>query len=86
MLLEFQCPTPQVTNYPGFFSSPSLSLSAVAKRLFSCVAVQLCVEACPSRHLTLVKAKVGSKEDQDYYKQYCKEGVNFAKLVSIHRP
>lgn len=42
---------------------------------------QLCVERCPDRHLTLVKAKVGSKEDHDYYRQYCKEGVDFAKLV-----
>lgn len=43
---------------------------------------QLCVERCPDRHLTLVKAKVGSKEDHEYYRQYCKEGVDFAKLVN----
>lgn len=31
--------------------------------------------------MTLVKAKVGSMEDREYYKQYCKEGVDFAKMV-----
>lgn len=40
------------------------------------------MESCPTRHLTLVKAKLGSKEDREYYKQYCKDGVDFAKLVS----
>lgn len=46
------------------------------------VGFQLCVERCPDRHLTLVKAKVGNKDDHEYYRQYCKEGVDFAKLVS----
>lgn len=45
--------------------------------------VQLCVESCPTRHLTLVKAKLSlNKEDQEYYKQFCKEGVDFSKMVS----
>lgn len=44
--------------------------------------VQLCVEKCPDRHLTLVKAKVGNKEDREYYKQFCKEGVDFATMVN----
>uniref|UniRef100_A0A8C4H1X7 Choline transporter-like protein n=1 Tax=Dicentrarchus labrax TaxID=13489 RepID=A0A8C4H1X7_DICLA len=46
---------------------------------FQCPTTQLCVESCPDRHLTLVKAKLNSK-DHEYYKQYCKEGVDFAKL------
>lgn len=41
------------------------------------------MESCPTRHLTLVKAKLGSKEDREYYKQYCKDGVDFAKLVGV---
>ncbi|XP_075893832.1 choline transporter-like protein 2 isoform X2 [Nelusetta ayraudi] len=45
-----------------------------------CPTTQLCVESCPNRHLTLVKAKLGNKDDHDYYKQYCKVGVDFAKL------
>ncbi|XP_022611303.1 choline transporter-like protein 2 isoform X3 [Seriola dumerili] len=48
---------------------------------FQCPTTQLCVERCPDRHLTLVKViKLGSKEDREYYKQYCKEGVDFAKM------
>lgn len=39
------------------------------------------MERCPDRHLTLVRAKTGSKDDHEYYKTYCKEGVDFAKLV-----
>lgn len=29
-----------------------------------------------------MKAKLGNKEDREYYQQYCKDGVDFAKLVS----
>ncbi|XP_044045547.1 choline transporter-like protein 2 isoform X2 [Siniperca chuatsi] len=47
---------------------------------FQCPTTQLCVERCPDRHLTLVKAKLSNKEDREYYKQYCKEGVDFDKL------
>ncbi|CAN9509853.1 unnamed protein product [Ophioblennius macclurei] len=47
---------------------------------FRCPTTQLCVDACPDRHLTLVKAKLGGKDDHDYYKRYCKEGVDFAQL------
>ncbi|XP_068176829.1 choline transporter-like protein 2 isoform X2 [Antennarius striatus] len=46
---------------------------------FQCPTTQLCVESCPDRHLTLMKAKLNMK-DHDYYKQFCKEGVDFAKL------
>lgn len=52
----------------------------------SCLCVvcsQLCVEKCPDRYMTLVKAKLGKKEDHEYYTQYCKEGTNFTKLVNI---
>ncbi|XP_067354709.1 choline transporter-like protein 2 isoform X2 [Channa argus] len=47
---------------------------------FQCPTTQLCVESCPDRHLTLIKAKLGSQKDRQYYQQYCKEGVNFTKL------
>ncbi|XP_034043331.1 choline transporter-like protein 2 isoform X2 [Thalassophryne amazonica] len=49
---------------------------------FQCPTTQLCVESCPNRHLTLTKAKSGPKEDQDYYKQFCKENTNFTELSS----
>ncbi|KAL4657972.1 choline transporter-like protein 2 isoform X2 [Arapaima gigas] len=51
VLLEFQCPTPQI-----------------------------CVEKCPDRFLTLINA-LNSKE-MDYYKLYCKEGVDLTKLTA----
>ncbi|XP_059185892.1 choline transporter-like protein 2 isoform X2 [Centropristis striata] len=46
---------------------------------FQCPTTQLCVETCPDRHMTLVKAKLGSAEDREYYQKYCKDGVDFAK-------
>uniref|UniRef100_A0A8C6NNM3 Choline transporter-like protein 2 n=1 Tax=Nothobranchius furzeri TaxID=105023 RepID=A0A8C6NNM3_NOTFU len=41
---------------------------------FQCPTTQLCVEKCPDRYLTLIKAKLGSKEDREYYSGYCKDG------------
>ncbi|XP_051801512.1 choline transporter-like protein 2 isoform X2 [Acanthochromis polyacanthus] len=47
---------------------------------FQCPTTQLCVESCPDRHLTLMKAKLGNNEDREYYQKFCKEGVDFAAL------
>ncbi|XP_019133726.2 choline transporter-like protein 2 isoform X1 [Larimichthys crocea] len=48
---------------------------------FQCPTTQVCVEKCPERHMTLVKAKLSLKaEDRVYYKQFCKEGVDFDKM------
>uniref|UniRef100_A0A672JAY4 Choline transporter-like protein 2 n=1 Tax=Salarias fasciatus TaxID=181472 RepID=A0A672JAY4_SALFA len=52
---------------------------------FQCPTTQLCVDSCPDRHLTLVKAKLGSKEDHEYYKRYCKEGVDFSHPPELLR-
>ncbi|XP_065820786.1 choline transporter-like protein 2 isoform X2 [Labrus bergylta] len=41
---------------------------------FQCPTTQMCVEKCPEKFLTLVKAYTNNK-DFDYYKQFCKEGV-----------
>uniref|UniRef100_A0A3Q3RWR3 Choline transporter-like protein 2 n=1 Tax=Mastacembelus armatus TaxID=205130 RepID=A0A3Q3RWR3_9TELE len=49
---------------------------------FQCPTTQLCVERCPDKHLTLMKAKLGSNEDRQYYQQYCKEAVDFTKVSS----
>ncbi|XP_056135602.1 choline transporter-like protein 2 isoform X2 [Lampris incognitus] len=47
---------------------------------FQCPTTQLCVQSCPTRHLTLMKVKLGfNKEDQDYYSQFCKEGVDVSE-------
>lgn len=42
--------------------------------------LQLCVERCPDRHLTLIKAKLGSLAERKYYEQYCKEGVDITTV------
>ncbi|XP_023272091.1 choline transporter-like protein 2 isoform X2 [Seriola lalandi dorsalis] len=41
---------------------------------FQCPTTQLCVEKCPEKFMTLVKA-YANKKDFDYYKNFCKEGV-----------
>ncbi|KAL0993018.1 hypothetical protein UPYG_G00102240 [Umbra pygmaea] len=46
VLLEFQCPTPQI-----------------------------CVEQCPDRFMTLLKAK-SNNADFNYYKNFCKDGLD----------
>uniref|UniRef100_A0A3B4B8P7 Choline transporter-like protein n=1 Tax=Periophthalmus magnuspinnatus TaxID=409849 RepID=A0A3B4B8P7_9GOBI len=44
---------------------------------FQCPTTQLCVEKCPDKHLTLIKAKLMG--EHEYYKQFCKDGVDFTK-------
>ncbi|KPP65219.1 choline transporter-like protein 2-like, partial [Scleropages formosus] len=47
---------------------------------FQCPTTQICVEKCPDRFLTLKKV-VSSKNDQDYYKAYCKEGTDLSTTI-----
>uniref|UniRef100_A0A674CNY6 Choline transporter-like protein n=1 Tax=Salmo trutta TaxID=8032 RepID=A0A674CNY6_SALTR len=47
---------------------------------FQCPTTQLCVESCPTKHMTLLKAYL-NKGEQEYYKQFCKEGVDFSKMI-----
>ncbi|XP_007257224.3 choline transporter-like protein 2 isoform X2 [Astyanax mexicanus] len=42
---------------------------------FQCPTTQICVEKCPDRFLTLVKAKL-KNEDMQYYTQFCKEELD----------
>uniref|UniRef100_A0A8C9WTR8 Choline transporter-like protein n=1 Tax=Scleropages formosus TaxID=113540 RepID=A0A8C9WTR8_SCLFO len=49
---------------------------------FQCPTTQICVEKCPDRFLTLKKV-VSSKNDQDYYKAYCKEGTDLSTTVIV---
>uniref|UniRef100_A0A8C6TPI5 Choline transporter-like protein n=1 Tax=Neogobius melanostomus TaxID=47308 RepID=A0A8C6TPI5_9GOBI len=48
---------------------------------FQCPTTQMCVETCPDKFMTLVKAHY-SQKDFDYYKNFCKEGVT-NKMVKI---
>ncbi|XP_062853268.1 choline transporter-like protein 2 isoform X4 [Trichomycterus rosablanca] len=47
---------------------------------FQCPTTQMCVEKCPDRFLTLVKARL-NKDDLLYYSQFCKEGTNFTQTA-----
>ncbi len=42
---------------------------------------QICVERCPNKFMTLVKA-LQNEDDSEYYKQFCKEGVDMTKVSS----
>ncbi|XP_030264233.1 choline transporter-like protein 2 isoform X1 [Sparus aurata] len=41
---------------------------------FQCPTTQMCVEKCPEKFMTLIKA-YSNKNDFDYYKKFCKDGV-----------
>lgn len=41
---------------------------------FQCPTTQMCVEKCPEKFMTLVKAS-SNTNDFDYYKNFCKDGV-----------
>lgn len=41
----------------------------------------MCVEKCPEKFMTLLKAHL-IKSDFEYYKQFCKEGVT-SSMVSV---
>ncbi|CAJ1075413.1 choline transporter-like protein 2 isoform X2 [Xyrichtys novacula] len=41
---------------------------------FQCPTTQMCVEKCPDKFMTLIKAYT-NKKDFEYYKQFCQEGV-----------
>ncbi|KAA0713376.1 Choline transporter-like protein 2 [Triplophysa tibetana] len=42
---------------------------------FQCPTTQICVESCPNKFMTLVKA-LKKKDDREYYNQFCKEEAN----------
>ncbi|XP_036385684.1 choline transporter-like protein 2 isoform X1 [Megalops cyprinoides] len=44
---------------------------------FQCPTTQICVDECPNKFLTLVKAKQ-SGEDMKYYKAFCKTGTDIS--------
>ncbi|XP_019905474.1 choline transporter-like protein 2 isoform X2 [Esox lucius] len=46
---------------------------------FQCPTTQLCVESCPTKYTTLMKASK-NKGDLDYYARFCKEGANLTGM------
>ncbi|XP_046893884.1 choline transporter-like protein 2 isoform X3 [Hypomesus transpacificus] len=47
---------------------------------FQCPTTQMCVEKCPDKFMTLVKANI-NKEDFKYYKNFCQEGLTDTMTV-----
>ncbi|XP_029945417.1 choline transporter-like protein 2 isoform X2 [Salarias fasciatus] len=47
---------------------------------FQCPTTQMCVEKCPDRFMTLVKAYTNSK-DFNYYKTFCKDGMSSSMSI-----
>uniref|UniRef100_A0A3Q3DMM4 Choline transporter-like protein n=1 Tax=Hippocampus comes TaxID=109280 RepID=A0A3Q3DMM4_HIPCM len=48
---------------------------------FQCPTTQMCVEKCPEKFMTLIKA-YSNRKDFDYYKSFCKEGVTNSMAVT----
>uniref|UniRef100_A0A3P8TPS4 Choline transporter-like protein n=1 Tax=Amphiprion percula TaxID=161767 RepID=A0A3P8TPS4_AMPPE len=46
---------------------------------FQCPTTQMCVDKCPEKFMTLLKA-YANRKDFDYYKNFCKEGVTNTML------
>ncbi|KAL6455748.1 hypothetical protein MHYP_G00355990 [Metynnis hypsauchen] len=62
-----------------FFDIKKCANEQVLKDL-KCQTIQICVEKCPERFLTLKEAEQ-SKEDIQYYSQFCKERLNTTKMT-----
>ncbi|XP_077413840.1 choline transporter-like protein 2 isoform X1 [Vanacampus margaritifer] len=48
---------------------------------FQCPTTQMCVEKCPEKFMTLIKA-YSNRKDFDYYKSFCKEGVTNSMAIT----
>uniref|UniRef100_A0A2K6E8Z3 Choline transporter-like protein n=1 Tax=Macaca nemestrina TaxID=9545 RepID=A0A2K6E8Z3_MACNE len=95
VLLEFQCPTPQVTcphhslfPLPTFHPFPPVNVgwdlcpewSVPTPPNAFLLPAQICVEKCPDRYLTYLNAR--SSRDFEYYKQFCVPGFKDNKGVA----
>uniref|UniRef100_UPI0037E8B31D choline transporter-like protein 2 isoform X1 n=1 Tax=Semicossyphus pulcher TaxID=241346 RepID=UPI0037E8B31D len=69
-----QAGTPLENKRQLFYFNIMKCASPMVLLEFQCPTTQMCVEKCPEKFMTLVKAYTNSK-DFDYYKQFCKEGV-----------
>ncbi|XP_037332178.2 choline transporter-like protein 2 isoform X1 [Pungitius pungitius] len=69
-----QAGTP-LANKPNLFYFNIMKCASPMVLLeFQCPTTQMCVEKCPEKFMTLVKA-YSNNNDFDYYKTFCKEGV-----------
>ncbi|XP_015204583.1 choline transporter-like protein 2 isoform X2 [Lepisosteus oculatus] len=49
---------------------------------FQCPTTQICVDECPDRFMTLLKA-YANPADLKYYQTFCKENIFFSKLTAV---
>ncbi|XP_075999055.1 choline transporter-like protein 2 isoform X4 [Genypterus blacodes] len=69
-----QAGTPQKDQPLLFYFNIMNCASPMVLLEFQCPTTQMCVEKCPDKFMTLIKAYTNNK-DFDYYKKFCKEGV-----------
>ncbi|XP_037544765.1 choline transporter-like protein 2 [Nematolebias whitei] len=69
-----QAGTPLANKSKLFYFNIMKCASPMVLLEFQCPTTQMCVEKCPEKFMTLIKANANTK-DFEYYKQFCKEGV-----------
>ncbi|XP_041832994.1 choline transporter-like protein 2 [Melanotaenia boesemani] len=69
-----QAGTPLEKKKILFYFNIMKCASPMVLREFQCPTTQICVESCPDKFMTLVKA-YSNQKDFDFYKNFCKEGV-----------
>uniref|UniRef100_A0A673XWC7 Choline transporter-like protein n=1 Tax=Salmo trutta TaxID=8032 RepID=A0A673XWC7_SALTR len=69
-----QAGTPLETKPLLFYFNIMKCASPMVLLEFQCPTTQMCVEKCPDKFMTLLKA-YANKEDFKYYKNFCKEGL-----------
>uniref|UniRef100_A0A8C7FMN2 Choline transporter-like protein n=1 Tax=Oncorhynchus kisutch TaxID=8019 RepID=A0A8C7FMN2_ONCKI len=74
-----QAGTPLETKPLLFYFNIMKCASPMVLLEFQCPTTQMCVEKCPDKFLTLLKAYT-NKEDFKYYKNFCKEGLEGSGL------
>ncbi|XP_068593108.1 choline transporter-like protein 2 isoform X1 [Cebidichthys violaceus] len=72
-----QAGTPLANKRMLFYFNIMKCASPMVLLEFQCPTTQMCVEKCPEKFMTLVKAYSNSK-DFEYYKTFCKDGVTNA--------
>uniref|UniRef100_A0A6Q2Y4E4 Choline transporter-like protein n=1 Tax=Esox lucius TaxID=8010 RepID=A0A6Q2Y4E4_ESOLU len=70
-----QTGTPLETKPLLFYFNIMKCASPMVLLEFQCPTTQICVEKCPDKFMTLLKAHT-NKEDFKYYKNFCKDGLN----------
>ncbi|XP_026180240.1 choline transporter-like protein 2 isoform X1 [Mastacembelus armatus] len=75
-----QAGTPQEKKPLLFYFNIMKCASPMVLLEFQCPTTQICVEKCPDRFMTLIKAH-SNKNDFDYYKNYCDQSVTNSMSV-----